>query len=869
MPRSNQTGEFNTFVGGLVTEASPLTFPENGSLDEANFVLNRDGSRQRRLGMDYAVGLTPYPITYTQVPLGSPTISTFSWENVAGIAKKTFLVCQVHDKIYIVDRGDITLDGSGSVKKEITIAEGSQVVSKASFAAVSGFLIVAYGDETVKIVEYVESTDSFLTENVSLKTRDFFGVEDTLLKSGEVIDLLSPEYVNFRPDPTGNTPFTSRRSGEDYYEYVSTDTYEKKYAASWVGSSTGTDVYINGSIIPYSTAWAPYNGDTIGIKEEYVNDGDEVLFVDNNNLSNSLDNHVYNLRNQSWGIPRLEWTGSDKTDTITQFEFEGAVNKGLPSNADISNRHLYANTTQSDKNTERFDRDSARSSEPVRARAPVGHFVIDVLNRGTSREEAIARMSEVYTKANDGDAVAFRNPTVDLPEDKTNGGASVVAEFAGRVFYAGFTNDVTNGDSQSPQLASYIFYSQIVTNKFHVNLCYQEGDPTDIEAPDLLETDGGFIKLAGATNIQALIDVGDGLMAVAENGVWFVRGSDTGTFSATNQSVIKISEHGTTAPSSVVLVDGTIAYWSDDAIYHITKDNSGSWVVQDLSQNIKTLYQEIDSVEKVYCQGAFDSYDKKVRWLYNCRTESTNPPQELIFDLQLGAFYPATIGQLGSGNDPLPLGPVNVPPFNSGEVSQEVLVGVDMVLSDTEDVVVTNQLPSSGFRETEYLTLLADNSITFSAYNNGTFKDWVSEDSVGVDAPAYLLTGYIGNGDLHRHKQIPYIFFHLLRTETGFIDDGDDLIPQNESSCLVQSQWDWTDSPAYGKWGRQFQAYRYRRHYTPEDVNDEYDYGTKTIVTKNKLRGRGRVVSLLISSEPEKDLNLLGWSMGIGMNGNI
>jgi hypothetical protein len=42
--------EFNTFVKGIITEAGPLTYPDGASLDEANFVLNRDGSRQRRFG---------------------------------------------------------------------------------------------------------------------------------------------------------------------------------------------------------------------------------------------------------------------------------------------------------------------------------------------------------------------------------------------------------------------------------------------------------------------------------------------------------------------------------------------------------------------------------------------------------------------------------------------------------------------------------------------------------------------------------------------------------------------------------------------------------------------------------------------------
>lgn len=52
MARQTAKAEVNSFVKGLITEASALTFPENASLDEDNFVLKRDGSRQRRLGMD-------------------------------------------------------------------------------------------------------------------------------------------------------------------------------------------------------------------------------------------------------------------------------------------------------------------------------------------------------------------------------------------------------------------------------------------------------------------------------------------------------------------------------------------------------------------------------------------------------------------------------------------------------------------------------------------------------------------------------------------------------------------------------------------------------------------------------------------------
>jgi len=51
-----QEKSYFTFVGGLNTDASPVNFPENFSSDEENFVLNLDGSRQRRLGLSLEEG---------------------------------------------------------------------------------------------------------------------------------------------------------------------------------------------------------------------------------------------------------------------------------------------------------------------------------------------------------------------------------------------------------------------------------------------------------------------------------------------------------------------------------------------------------------------------------------------------------------------------------------------------------------------------------------------------------------------------------------------------------------------------------------------------------------------------------------------
>ncbi|RLG28263.1 hypothetical protein DRO03_10250, partial [Methanosarcinales archaeon] len=209
----------------------------------------------------------------------------------------------------------------------------------------------------------------------------------------------------------------------------------------------------------------------------------------------------------------------------------------------------------------------------------------------------------------------------------------------------------------------------------------------------------------------------------------------------------------------------------------------------------------------------------------------------------------------------------------------------DQVQNSGVDVVNSVSIRQAVTREVSYVSILSLTptiKTTFAYYWNEEFSDWRyyegGETYHGVDAPAHLLTGYIGNGDYQRNKQIPYIFFHFRRTESGLIQptvpDGEDIadypmVLAAPSSCLVSAQWDWTTSANAGKWGRQFQAYRYRRKYLGVDVNDPYDTGFATVVSKSKLRGSGKVVSLLLESEPEKDLDLLGWSLTLGSNEDV
>jgi len=798
MPTSYQPGEFNSFVGGLYTEASPLTFPENYSLDEKNFILNRDGSRSRRLGMDIE---NDNEITSVDGIADSKSIRQFVWESPGGQTEETFIAIQAGSLLFICDRNDPSLESSGWVKKTFSFSTLSEVNSNLRWgmASVDGKLVIVAGRNQVIIITYED--DDFTDTSDTIKIRDTFGLEGP---SG----LTEPDNINVRP---------------------------------LVSSLTG----------------------------------------------GSLIKHLYNLRNQGWALPRLLFNNANpyrsntdkdykvKNDPIVDFkaassrpaeqvQYNGPDDEYYPSNADLVTPYIYANTAlssqndPSDRSAFRFDRHNSFGNQPEKFLAPQGHFIIDLLDRGSSRQQNYNKLNaDYYTNVNPtaipniGPDIAMDTPVFSSSQvlpDTTTQGATTVAEFAGRVFYAGFGNSVTGGDKRSPKLASYLFYSQTVKDEESILRCYQEGDPTSEAAPDLLDTDGGFIRIGGAKNIEQLIPLGNSLIVLADNGVWQVGGSDTGYFTANNQGLSKITEKGIRGKFTAVVVEGTIMYWSDDGIYSIGTNQFGSFEAKPVSNNIKTYLQEISESEKQDAYGVYDEYEKKVKWLYRVYSSNTLATTELVYDLVLQSFSPLVIRT--SDSDSVFGGPF-----------YKVRIPVNVGVFNTD---IGNK---EGLSSTAYITEidagLNNSTLKWSTYNNTDFKDWNL-----VDAEASLITGYLTGGDNMRFKQVPYIFFHMLRTETGFEDLGNDLKPIGESSCLVQSQWEWSNSATYGKWSKPFQAYRMRRQYMPDDENSSFDYGTATIVSKNKLRGRGRALSLYITTEEGKDLNLLGWSMLLGVNNN-
>lgn len=172
--------EFNTFVKGIVTEAGPLTFPENASLDEANFVLNRDGSRQRRFGIDFEEGSSSVAIAST-----GAYVSTHTWENPGNSGIIGFTVVQDGDTLRFFDSntapivGDpVQIDDGGAV--DFITLSAWEVTEIVSTASIHGKLYVA-GDRK-EVYEFTYNTVSGLIEyrSYGLSMRDLWGVYEDL-----------------------------------------------------------------------------------------------------------------------------------------------------------------------------------------------------------------------------------------------------------------------------------------------------------------------------------------------------------------------------------------------------------------------------------------------------------------------------------------------------------------------------------------------------------------------------------------------------------------------------------------------------------------------------------------------------------------
>lgn len=468
-----------------------------------------------------------------------------------------------------------------------------------------------------------------------------------------------------------------------------------------------------------------------------------------------------------------------------------------------------------------------------------GHYVLDFFtkNRGTA-----SGLSSL-TKATDPENSRFR----------------CVESFAGRVFYAGL---------ESAENAGTILFSKLVDTVDDLGICHQQNDPTAEYESDLLDTDGGEIKIPDAIKIQKLYAYQNSLFIFAENGIWQISGVD-GVFRASSYSVNRVSRVGLLTPESFVAAEGVPFWWSRFGIHTMQTDPvSGQGSEQNLTlPTIQSYWDKIESAAKLKVTATYDSINKRIFWSYPNDGEEVTAKLNnfLILDVPLRAFYPWKVSDQSSDTSCV-VGVAFYSSYGANELELDVTTnsGADDVVTSAGDDVVSTQISTVTTGDPAIVLICrngSDDKITMGGFTSISFKDWTD-----TNYDSYAETGYDFVGDVVTKKSAPYIVTYCRLTETGFTgneDDGYEAV--RPSSLLVSSAWDFNET-----FGTSQEAYRKKFPVVVDPNNlSVYNYPETVITSRLKVRGTGRSVRVKYESQEGKDFLLIGWGIILGRNPRI
>jgi len=467
-----------------------------------------------------------------------------------------------------------------------------------------------------------------------------------------------------------------------------------------------------------------------------------------------------------------------------------------------------------------------------------GHFILDFFHKDRATASGLSIIAEIETS---------RFQTVET--------------LSGRVFYAGLSGNENSGK---------ILFSRLIEDLSELGECLQRNDPTAEDFSDLLDTDGGVIKIADAVGIKKLYAFGASLIVFAENGVWSINGVD-GVFRASEYSVRKVSDVGIASPQSFVIAEGAPIWWSNFGIHTLSFDpQSGNPQEQNLSlPTIQTFWDDIPNDSKLTVVSTYDRINKRVYWAWpsDGETVTSKLNEILVLDIPLQAFYPWTISDEDTATDAC-VGLSFYSGLGADDFSLNVTITTgDNVVTSAGDNVVSTQLTNltAGTGSAAIVTLIRDGAtgeLTMGGFVNADFLDWGT-----ANYTSFAEAGYEFLGDMVLKKNSPYVTTYMRVTETGFT--GSELVGYDavgESSCLVSAYWDFKTTPS----SQAQEAYRLKLTPVVDTGNlGTFGYPETVVTTRLKLRGHGRSVRLRFESSEGKDFILLGYAMIGGVNGRF
>ena len=303
------------------------------------------------------------------------------------------------------------------------------------------------------------------------------------------------------------------------------------------------------------------------------------------------------------------------------------------------------------------------------------------------------------------------------------------------------------------------------------------------------------------------------MLVFADNGVWFITGSQGIGFSATDYTITKISSVKSISSTSYVDVMGLPYFWNAEGIYRVmpAQGQGIGLAVEPLTiGTILSFYNEIPLDSKVYARGDYDPINYIIKWVYRS-TQEDGLSNRYVYDSVLNlniynkAFYPYSI-VTGSGSGA---------PFVGG------LFYMNYPNSLTA--------PEPGFKYLAYLS-----TYTFAEENDETYIDWASV--APQDYTSFFTTGYNLHGKGIQKWQPTYVTMYL-RNDTPY-------------AYTIQGKWYYSISGNSGRWSSKQTV-----------IGGLGQDNFNMVYRRHKIRGHGEALQLSVSSVSGQPFDIMGWTI--------
>lgn len=603
MARQLSASVDNTFVKGVITEATGLNFPDHACTAADNVVFSILGNVERRPGLDLETNYSNFTLSRTGLAL-----SSYLWKNAGGDGLTQVYVVQIGNSILFYQSSLATLATPLSATKlnaslNLTnyialnnVDDPSKV--ECQYAEGNGYLFIFHPD--LDPIYCTFSSGSITALRIAVNVRDTSGVPEpgvadnfrpNTLSTVHNYNLYNQGWTN-SPSwaTTSTTVLTSTNTGSHTWTIPSGLSITVGDPVVLTGLAQGGDaIHMSGLVTAYS-------GTSLTINISFTS-----LLV--------------NPLNVDQGIWSLSKTGGAIIST-----FQSAVGY-WPSNSDV---------WWTFKDTSRVYNPAVTYPNVTlnQAPAPKGALIYSAFNLayGTTGLTGLTSVS-----------------TVKRPRTG--------CWFQGRVWYTGVDSSFTaTGTADSYSWSENIYFSQIIQNTSQFGKCYQSNDPTSEAASDLLPSDGGIIRIQGCGAIYKLFPIQNGLLVFAANGIRFITGSTGIGFTANDYTITELPNIRSISSTSFINVNGYPVFWNEEGIYSITPAQQGGFSVDNLCLGtILTLYSDIPTISKRSARGDYDPLSYTIKWAYRDTTETDLSTRYefnkiLTYNTATKAFYTDTIG---------------------------------------------------------------------------------------------------------------------------------------------------------------------------------------------------------------------------------